>query len=165
MAAKSIKKLFGAVAAGSGYCLAAVACLIIMVSCKDSYEWEKFEPGEFDVDGITLTKHDNGTKYTGTIPPEGAKFTITGKGKHVDFVRLSKVGVNNQIIYMRGSSQAKAFIDGDWGEIKELADKAPFIAEFNISPNTTKEGRVFYFDMGEAYIETDIYITQPPIDN
>lgn len=165
MVAKGLKRLFGVLAAGSGYCLAAAACLLMMVSCKETDEWEKFKPAEFDVEGITLTQHDGGFKYTGTISPEGAKFVITGKGEHVDFVRLSKVGVNNEIIYIRGSSQAKAFIDGEWGEIKELADKVPFIAEFNISPNTTNEDRIFYFDMGEVYIETDIYITQPPIDN
>ena len=157
MVAKGLKRLF------SG--LAAAACLLMMVSCKDTYEWQKFEPAEFDVEGITLTQHDGGVKYTGAIPPEGAKFTITGKGNHVNFIRLSKVGVNNEIIYMRGSSQAKAFIDGDWGEIKELAEKAPFVAEFDITPNDTDEPRLFLFDMGEAYINTNIYLTQPPIDN
>ena len=137
-------------------------CCISLLSCGESYEYAKIEPAEFDVEGISLSTDDKGLNYHGNVPETGIKFTITGKGRNINFTRVSLLFVDKKVF---NSTQKPLPLSGDWGEINEITNETPYITEFTITPNDTDSTRQFVFDLGGGYWCSKIWLTQDPITN
>ena len=143
-----------------GLKIAALACCVMMVACdKDNDDLNKHGHLEFTAEGISLTKWQDGFMYAGNIPAEGSKFTITGKGKYVDMSQAESMTLDGKNLPKQNVSP---IFSGDWGQVNQVNNEAPYKTEVSISANTSGEYRDFEIQFGHGEPCVKIKLTQAP---
>lgn len=118
--------------------------------------------------GINITKDKDGG-YIGEVPPEGCKFSITGKGKNKGFTYVTVVEINDEMRFKKYEDPMDTVpqytlepeLQGDWGEI--VNNEKEYKIFFTVNPNNTSEMRKFRFTLGYGYWNEILCINQPPM--
>ncbi len=142
-------------------------CIFISSCDKDENSnlvGDYYDPVEYDIEGIELRRVSE-VSIHGDIPPEGARFVITGKGRNVDLAFICYLKVNGE----RQSGDAPMDlrvpwyeVSGEWGKVTYLTQEPPYIMEFVISPNDTGNVRKIEMELGHSYWFSHIILTQLP---
>lgn len=106
---------------------------MILLSCKN--EEEEFHPLQFDAQGIDLSYNETSGVLESEIPAEGSVFTLTGKGKYSELVKINSIEIDGIPQLVEGAENSHSILCGEWGEIEYLTNTAPCKIEFRINPN------------------------------
>ena len=151
-----------------------LSCLLGLLcqSCEKEDTWAEFEPAEISFSGITVGSTCScGREFEASIPSEGLKFQVEAKD-YYSVVSEIKVVLNDNFQDSKNYRPAsgnppyldvdRSWLTGEWGNITYLQEKAPYIMEITVLPNTTSERRDIYLTFGGGYKISELKLIQDP---
>lgn len=144
--------------------IAAGIALSLLYSCKEQeIIGLGTEPLEVATEGISLTSTSE-FDLMGNISADGGTFMITAGEEGSKCAHILHLYLNGMPLLSGAQLQTSDMpdIDGPWGSVTYLTEKAPYEISVTIMPNNTGETRTLTFEIGQTQMKLRrITINQP----